>query len=145
MPIFSTRSQQNLQTCQSDLIILFEEVIKTYDCTILEGYRGKELQDECVRSCRSAQNYPKSKHNHMEEGKPSSLGINVIPSPIDWNNTKRFHHFAGFVLATYDNLVQQGRCGPGWRLLWGGNWEGRAEKQHNKFNDLVHFELEARL
>ena len=46
MPKFSQDSFSKLSTCHPDLQVLFYEVIKYYDCTILEGYRNQVDQDK---------------------------------------------------------------------------------------------------
>ena len=45
MPSYSSRSLQKLSTCHPKIQKVFNEVIKHYDCTILEGHRDKETQD----------------------------------------------------------------------------------------------------
>ena len=42
MPRFSTRSKSRLNTCDEKLVELFEEVVKGFDCTIIEGHRGQK-------------------------------------------------------------------------------------------------------
>jgi peptidoglycan L-alanyl-D-glutamate endopeptidase CwlK len=63
MAYFSNRSQQRLETCHSDLIKIFEDVIFVRDCTIIEGRRSKGIQDEYERTGKSQLRYPDSKHN----------------------------------------------------------------------------------
>ena len=133
MPKFSKRSRGRLDTCHPRLITLFDQVIKSYDCTILEGYRGKQAQDEMLRSGRSKLNYPKSKHNSSP-----SLAVDVVPYPINWQNTERMRHFAGFVFGVASVM--------GIRLRWGGDWDGDVMTTDNglrdqSFMDLPHFEL----
>ena len=41
MPRFSTRSKSRLHTCDERLVKLFNEVVKHFDCTIIEGHREK--------------------------------------------------------------------------------------------------------
>ena len=35
-----------LNTCDEDLVELFEKVVEYFDCSVLEGHRGKELQNK---------------------------------------------------------------------------------------------------
>jgi hypothetical protein len=53
MPSFSKASEAKLQTCHKDLQIVFREVIKHIDCTVIEGYRGKEAQNAAVKAGNS--------------------------------------------------------------------------------------------
>ena len=46
MPYFSKRSQEKLDSCDSHLQVLFNEVIRRRDCTILEGRRGRVRQNK---------------------------------------------------------------------------------------------------
>jgi hypothetical protein len=129
MPKFNDRSLQRLQECDKDLQIIFEEVIKNYDCTILCGHRGKEDQDEAVRTGKSKLSFPNSKHNSTP-----SRAIDVVPYPIDWNDKARFYHFAGYVCSLANSL--------GIKIRWGGDWNGDLNFKNDSFVDMPHFQLE---
>lgn len=128
MPKFGKKSEERLATCHVDLQRLFNEVIKHYDCTVLCGHRGKDEQDEAVRTGVSKLAWPNSKHNSLP-----SKAIDVVPFPIDWNDMTRFYHFGGFVLAVAKQL--------GIKIRWGGDWNGDLKFRDEKFKDLPHFEL----
>ena len=136
MPRFSQRSQDRLNTCHPDLVRLFTEVIKHYDCTILEGQRTPERQAELVRQGKSKT--LKSKHLVT----PLSLAVDAIPYPISWDRQarERMRHFAGFVFGVASQL------GMADRLRWGGDWDGdvwtkRDGLRDQSFMDLPHYEL----
>ena len=133
MPKFSSKSLTKLESCHEDLQKLFHEVITKFDCTIIEGHRSNERQNELFKSSKSKLKGGFSKHN-----KTPSLAIDVAPyhtrTPhIDWNKIENFHLFAGYVLATADKLDIN--------IRWGGSWDQTLDTRNNKFNDLVHFEL----
>ena len=128
MPKFSDRSKRELATCHIDLQNLFNEVIKVFDCTVLEGHRDQERQDELFRTGFSKAQYPNSRHNIMR-----SEAVDVVPYPIDWNDIKRFYFFGGYVLAKADQMDI--------KIRWGGDWDGDKDINDQKFNDLVHWEL----
>jgi len=128
MPQFGKRSRERLETCHPKLQELLNEVVKNYDCSVLQGNRSKEEQDEYFNTGRSKVQYPNSKHNSMP-----SLAVDVAPYPIDWENTNRFYHFAGYVLGIADKL--------GIDLRWGGDWDSDKDFSDQTFNDLPHFEL----
>lgn len=128
MPKFGKKSQERLATCHPDLQRLFNEVIKYYDCTVLCGHRGKDEQDEAVRSGTSKVKWPKSKHN-----KSPALAVDVVPFPIDWQDRGRFLHFAGFVLATAKQLGIEIRCGV--------DFNEDLNFKNDSFFDAPHFEL----
>ena len=128
MAVFSKSSFDKLQTCHPDLQRLFQEVIKHYDCVVTEGYRGEEAQNAAFASGHSKLKYPNGKHNQ----KPS-IAVDVVPYPVDYSDTNKIYHFAGFVIATAYQLKIN--------IRWGGSWDGSMDLKANKFNDLVHFEL----
>lgn len=128
MSKFSKISKARLATCHPDLQKVFNEVIKHYDCSVLCGTRGKEEQDEAVRTGHSKTKYPKSKHNSTP-----SLACDVVPYPVDWNDSKRFYHFAGFVMGIAYSL--------GVNLRWGGDFNSDLNFKNDSFIDLPHFEL----
>ena len=132
MPSFSNTSQGRLDTCDSRLVEIFEEVIKHWDCTILQGVRPKEEQDEYFRTGRSKVQWPNSKHNVLNPG-DKSRAVDVAPYPIDWNDTRRFDYFAGFVKGI--------AISKGVTLRWGGDWDSDGDQSDQTFNDLPHFEI----
>lgn len=128
MPAFGKSSKQRLDTCDHRLQDLFREVIKVYDCSILCGHRTQEEQEDAVQAGVSKTPWPESKHNTFP-----SRGIDVAPWPIDWDNTKRFYHFAGYVQGCADRM--------GIKIRWGGDWDMDKDLDDQSFMDLVHFEL----
>jgi len=128
MPKFGNKSQKNLNTCDPRLIELFEEVIEHFDCTVLQGHRGEEEQNEAFEKGFSKLKYPQGKHN-----KYPSLAVDVAPYPVDWKDTQRFIYFAGFVKGIASQM--------GLNIRWGGDWDSDNELKDNKFNDLPHFEI----
>jgi len=125
---FSEKSRSELDTCEEQLQWLFETVLKKYDCSILEGHRGKKKQNTYYRTKKSRKMFPDSKHNSEP-----SRAVDVAPYPIDWDDTKRFYHFAGYVKAVADLK--------GINIRWGGDWDNDNDLNDQKFMDLVHFEL----
>ena len=146
MPRFSPFSAANLETCHEDLIILFEDVIEAYDCSVLCGERNEIDQTAAYNAGRSKVQWPNGKHND----RPSEA-IDASPYPIperwgaiDWQadtarirhtmkELHRFYHFAGFVLGT--------AAGRGISIRWGGDWDSDRSFTDQAFDDLVHFEL----
>lgn len=128
MPEFSKRSVDRLNTCHSELMILFTEVVKVYDCTVLCGHRGRTEQEQAFTTGRSKLHYPRSRHNYMP-----ALAVDVAPYPVLWNKPNTFYHFAGFVKAISYNL--------GIKIRWGGDWDCDNDLNDQHFADLVHFEI----
>ena len=128
MPHFGWRSKKRLKTCDEDLIFLFEEVVKYFDCSVLEGHRGKRLQNKYFKEGKSKLRFPEGNHN-----KKPSKAIDVAPYPIDWDDRERMTYFAGFVKGMASAL--------GIPIRWGGDWNNNTEVKDNNFDDLPHFEL----
>lgn len=128
MPKFGRRSRQMLYTAHEDLQKVFDEVIRHIDCSVLQGKRGKEEQDELYRQGKSKVQYPNSKHNS-----DLSLAVDVVPYPIDWNDRKRFYHLAGFVMGIASQMNI--------KIRWGGDWDSDMDFNDQTFFDLPHYEL----
>jgi len=133
MPRFGKKSKRQLETCHYKLQEVFNEVIKTVDCSVLEGHRNKADQNKLYEEGKTKLQYPLGRHNELP-----SRAADVVPYPIDWNDRERFTLFAGFVIGTAKSM--------GIKLRWGGNWDmweekGRWEVNDNKFDDFPHFEI----
>jgi peptidoglycan LD-endopeptidase CwlK len=134
MPSFGKKSIERLKTCDPKLQELFNEVVKNYDCSVLEGHRTRERQMELffAKPQRSKVQWPNSKHNTFP-----SRGIDVVPyfkdSPhIRWDDMTAFALFAGYVLGVADQMGIKIRAG----IDWNGDWEF-----NETFVDAPHFEL----
>ena len=131
MPHFSERSMTRLETCQKELRRLFLIVVRTFDCTIVEGHRSKADQNKYYDEGKSRIRFPNGKHN-----KQPSEGIDVAPyinGDISWD-TRHCLFFAGYVLGVASEL--------GIKIRWGGDWDMDNEAVTDQsFQDLVHFEL----
>ena len=132
MPNFSQTSKDKLATCDPRLQLVFNEVIKHVDCTILCGNRSKVDQDKAVAEGKSKTPWPTSKHNAMP-----SKAVDVAPYPIDWSSkTKtlaRFYFFAGYVKSAANSMNI--------KIRWGGDWDSDLDFTDQNFDDLPHFEI----
>ena len=128
MPRFGKRSKDRLATCEKDLQLLFNEVIKYVDCSILEGHRSKNRQNKLFDEGKTKVKYPRGRHNASP-----SRAVDCVPYPIDWEDIERFHLFAGFVLGIANQM--------GIDIRWGGDWNRNFEVDDNMFDDFPHFEL----
>jgi|TARA_R100000742_G_C4256748_1_gene74616 hypothetical protein len=128
MPNFSRKSKLKLYSCDERLVELFNEVVKNFDCTIIEGHRGQRAQDEAYNRGNSKVKFPNGKHN-----KSPSIAVDVAPYPVDWDDRDRFHYFGGYVLGIAEKM--------GLNIRWGGDWNQDTKTKDNKFDDLVHFEI----
>ena len=128
MPKFGKRSKERLESCNSDLRMVFNEVIKSVDCSILEGHREKERQNQLFDEGKTKVLYPNGRHNDY----PSNA-VDVVPYPVDWEDRERMTLFAGFVLGVANQM--------GINLRWGGDWDQDFEVKDNMFDDFPHFEV----
>ena len=128
MPKFGKRSRENLSTCHKDLQMVFKEVIRHVDCSVLEGHRSKDRQNALYEEGKTKVKYPRGRHN----ASPSNA-VDVVPYSIDWKDRERMTLFAGFVLGIANQM--------GINLRWGGDWDQDFEVKDNMFDDFPHFEL----
>lgn len=128
MPKFGKTSQERLLTTDRLLQLLFTEVVKHWDCSVISGHRGEEEQMAAYNKGTSKVKYPNSKHNQRP-----SKAVDVAPYPIDWEDTARFYMFVGFVRGVAYKLGIEVRCG--------ADWDGDTQVKDQNFHDLAHFEL----
>jgi len=161
MPKYSTRSQQKLLTVHQDLQVIFNQVIKEYDCTIVFGrrttseqfllyQRGRKLVGDAwiIEDKKKVVTYKdghckRSKHQ-PPDGEVLSLAADVIPyhkkyPHIRWKDTKSLYHFSGYVRGVADTLKAYGEIEHD--VVWGGDWRDSFALDENSFMDLVHFQL----
>tara|TARA_R100000152_G_C6603153_1_gene59551 strand:+ start:25 stop:408 length:384 start_codon:yes stop_codon:yes gene_type:complete len=124
MPSFSSKSLARLNSTDERLVRVFTEVVKHFDCTILEGKRTVDRQKMLV-----AQGKSKTMNSKHLTGK----AVDVAPYPIDWNDRERFTYFAGYVMGIAAKM--------GIKLRWGGDWDRDTQVKDNNFDDLPHFEI----
>ena len=128
MPRFGKRAKEGLATCDTRLQEVFNEVIKYVDCSILEGHRDKERQNQLYIEGKTKVKYPNGRHNSS----PSNA-VDVTPYPVDWADRERQTLFAGFVIGIARSM--------GITLRWGGDWDMDFQVMDNRFDDFPHFEV----
>ena len=132
MPKFSQTSTDRLNTCDKRLQMIFNEVIKHVDCTIICGHRGQADQDKAFAEGKSQKKWPNGQHNKLP-----SMAVDVSPFPIDWSSKSkvlaRFYFFAGYVKSVADSMNI--------KIRWGGDWDSDMDFTDQTFDDLPHFEI----
>lgn len=129
MPAFGASSEKQLATCHPDLQKVLREVVKHWDCVVLEGKRSEAQQR--INVANGASKTMESKHVYPLDG--PSLALDVAPFPVKWKDYNRFYAFAGFVIGIATSM--------GIKLRWGGDWDSDRVFDDQTFNDLPHFEL----
>ena len=131
MPFYSHESEEKLKTCCVELYLIFHEVIKEWDNTIVWGFRGQQDQHQAFLTGASKLDWPNGKHNKF----PSDA-VDAIPYYTDgirWKDEHGMYLFAGYVLRVSHEM--------GIVLRWGGDWDGDHDTKDQTFNDLCHFEV----
>ena len=148
MPQFSKKSLDRLQTCDAQLIKLFTNVIKKYDCSILYGHRnvdeqyriflkGRDLEgniidkSKVVTYCDGINKL--SEHNHFPSNAVDVVKWNKTSPHIRFDDMEGHYHFGGYVMATAQKL--------GIKIIWGGDWDSDMDLHDQIFMDLLHFQL----
>lgn len=135
MPYFSQLSKERLHTCDPELQLLFTIVIKSFDCSILCGYRSKEDQDKAFEEETSKLEWPNSKHNSTP-----SQAVDVCPYPVpDWSKPQDFIYFGGYVMGVanmlkFNKLMTHS-------IRYGGDFNSNDRVTDSTFGDFCHFEL----
>mgnify|MGYP002631494203 CR=1 FL=1 len=135
MASFGKRSLERLATAHPDLQKVMNEAIKTFDFTVLYGYRTPEEQLDLYKIGRHLDGdswevvgktvtnldgtVKKSKHNYRP-----SLGVDIAPYPIDWEDIDRFN--------TMVQIVKHAALKLGINITAGADW---------KMKDFPHFEI----
>ncbi len=135
MSQFSAISKFRLSTCHADLQTLFNEVIKYFDVTILEGYRGRQAQEQAFAEGKTKLHFPFGNHN-----KNPSMAVDAAPWPIpNWKEVSNFIFFGGKVMAIAAILYAEGKMTH--KLRYGADWNANDDVTDQSFVDAVHFEL----
>ena len=133
MATYSKSSKDKLITAHIDLQLIFNEVIKIIDNTIVFGYRDPQIQfelfkkgrtliggvwivtnkGEVVTNCDGIK--IKSKHNSYP-----SEAVDSVPYPINWEDIDSMYVLAECVLEIASRLKEEGKITHD--IEWGGNW-----------------------
>jgi hypothetical protein len=74
MPYFSKLSKDRLDTCECDLKNIFNQLIETYDFSVLCGFRDQDEQETAFKNGTTKAHFPNSKHNSYP-----SRAIDIAP------------------------------------------------------------------
>ncbi len=132
---FGASSTKQKLTCHPVWQDILDKAIEIFDFTVLEGYRNEARQTKVFKSGSSKLPFPLSSHNRLDEqGDPESLGVDIAPFPLYWDSDReQFLILAGLIIGIAWAM--------GYKVIWGGDWDGDYIFTDQKFNDLVHFTL----
>ena len=118
---YNKRSTKNVNTCRNEIILLFHEVLKEKDHSVICGHRGRKEQEEAFNNGFSKAHFGQSKHNSL----PSNAA-DVLPYPFNgWDDIEQFEILAEVVKRKAKEL--------GINIKWGGDFKN--------FKDYPHWEL----
>ena len=139
------KSKKELDTLHVDLVIICNDVLKTINISVIEGWRGKDLQDFYYKAGKSKVNFPNGKHNKVDlKGEPESMAVHLMvwfkfKPHIDWTAIKQMYFLAGYVIATAEKLYKKSTINH--LIRWGGDWDKDFDVREKQWDDLTHFEL----
>lgn len=122
------QSEARLVKAHPDLAQLFRVVATVWDVNILESVRSPERQRELFAAGKSKT--LQSKHLLQSDG--FAWAVDAAPDPVDWRDTGRFYYFGGYVRRVAEET--------GFKIRYGGDWDGDYVITDQDFNDLVHWE-----
>lgn len=130
---YGRSSTERLQSCDPDLILLFNEALADPACpsdiTILEGHRGEERQNQMVAEGKSQLRWPRSRHNSFP-----SMAVDAAPyvgGAISWS-WPHYYPLADHIKATWARLKAEGKVHG--TLSWGGDWTTLRDGPHWEIN-----------
>ena len=135
MPRFGTRSTTVLETLHPALRRVLVDAIKVRDFTLIEGYRGRDEQEEYFRTGKTTLHFPDSLHNHQPSRAVDLAPWYADPPHVRWEATEEFYSLSGF--------IQGVAVGHGVELRSGGDWDRDGDHHDQSFHDLPHLELRA--
>ena len=148
MPSFGSKSRTRLNTCHPSLQLLMDAVVKGFDCSIIEGSRSKEVQDEYFKRGVTKVQWPNSRHNVVLPN--LSTAVDVVPyipamggqiwpdpdrqSPEEYLRTLGvFYMFLGYVKRVAEEMNIS--------VTFGADWDSDLNLLDQKFHDLPHIQL----
>lgn len=128
---WSTRSKKVYDTLDGDLQVLVTRLRdEVADISLTSGYRDREEQNGLHENGLSTLRWPDSKHNR----KPS-LAVDLQPYPYPRREVKLWAAL-GYIAGNAQRIAKE----EGFRIRWGGDWDGDGDITDQTFDDLFHLE-----
>ena len=99
------------------------------DIQIIETYRSPEDQLKAFNGGFSKVKV--GKHNTLPS---QAVDLQPYPVPVKESTLREDLSYLGGLAVAYGNLR-------GYRIRWGGDWDGDSDTADNDFDDLYHFEI----
>jgi peptidoglycan L-alanyl-D-glutamate endopeptidase CwlK len=152
MATYGVKSQALLNTTVLDLQVLFQEVVKEFDNTIIYGNRSQADQFLLWQIGRTLINgvwvvtdsskvvtYKDGWNKMSMHNFSPSQAVDAVPYPVNWKDKDRILYFAGYVMGIATRLFEEGKITH--KIRWGGDWDGDFQTMDETFSDLCHFEI----
>ncbi len=144
MSNFGRKSKMNLINVHLDLIKVAEQVVITFDHSIICGVRSEEDQSTAFKKKASKVEWPMSKHNVYSE-RPLAEAIDFLPYPFNGypsrndgivkysKDTARYYAISAAYIAVASSM--------GITLRGGFDWDGDGIFTDQSFDDIGHMEI----
>ena len=129
MPKFGHKSMTQLSSCTRDIQTIFQEVVKHFDCSIIEGNRTVERQHEHWAKGRKLKEGADHKvRANWENSSPKdqvttkdgyekasrhqsspSIAVDVVPYPTMWSDKGKMIELRGVVKWVQLKLMSEGK------------------------------------
>lgn len=133
MPIFGSESQKQLRTLDKRLQLVLTEAIQYVDFSVIEGYRGKERQEDAFRRGTTTLHYPHGNHNQFP-----SRAADCMPYPVDWSEKREAIARVAFMHGVIHACAKR----QGVKLRFGFDWSRNLDPRDETFLDWPHVELD---
>jgi peptidoglycan L-alanyl-D-glutamate endopeptidase CwlK len=117
MPQLSAASRTRLAGAHPLLQKLFAAVAIDTPILVLDSQRGRKAQEQAFALGHSRAHFGQSAHNWAP-----AIALDVVPFPLDWEDTARFKALAKIVKAKAAELDIP--------LQWGGDWKTLVDMPH---------------
>ena len=135
MRVWSRNSQSVYDTLDPRLQKLFTRVRdEVADISLIYpygGHRNQAVQENLYNEGKSKLHYPHSKHNAWP-----SLACDFQPYPYPSYEPKLWGAL-GYIAGRAHAIAAE----EGFRIRWGGDWNGNGDLTDQKFDDLFHIEV----
>jgi peptidoglycan L-alanyl-D-glutamate endopeptidase CwlK len=113
MPSFGVRSNKIRDELHPDLVLVVDEVIKVYNCSLICGKRGEKEQNKAFAEGKSKVKYPNSRHNT----EPKSEAVDATPYPLNWNDIEEFKRMVKQFKIAAKKVNVEIECGADWKTF----------------------------
>lgn len=135
---FGSTSKKRLEGVHPRLRRVIERAIEisAIDFSVLEGVRSPARQRELYAQGRTKPGKIVTwtlNSNHFRKADGFGHAVDLVPYPVDWEDTKKFDEIAAAVFQAADEL--------GERVRWGADWDEDGKPRERGESDSPHFEL----